>query len=182
MDEKALFSVIILHLYFHPYAFISLQSYLMLPLPSISLSLSLSPQIIANHHMQSISFASGGDPVSPINSVQISLWTFSVFSLCSRLTFLPSCCVSLSICLNTTHRTHCWFAVGFFFPTLNSLCSVISFSDSFFLFLFFSLSFMFFCPSSLSSNRLLLSSVGHSRVCSICGQRPCQPERWAETG
>lgn len=129
MDEKALFSVIILHLYLHPYAFISLQSYLMLPLPSISLSLSLSPQIIANHHMQSISFASGGDPVSPINSVQISLWTFSVFSLCSRLTFLPSCCVSLSICLNTTHCTHCWFAVGFFFFQLWTHCVLWSLSQ-----------------------------------------------------
>lgn len=41
---------------------------------SIRLHLFVSLQIIANHHMQSISFASGGDPVSPTS------FTFVFFS------------------------------------------------------------------------------------------------------
>lgn len=39
-------------------------------------SIPLSLQIIANHHMQSISFASGGDPVSHVLSLNISFYFF----------------------------------------------------------------------------------------------------------
>lgn len=78
---------------------------------SLSLPLSFSPQIIANHHMQSISFASGGDPVShptlsPSLLTQISLWTFSIFLQPAYPSFLSSVIVysyeyhSLQCCLD----------------------------------------------------------------------------------
>lgn len=46
----------------------------------------LSPpwQIIANHHMQSISFASGGDPVSGLGCFSHSCWKFLRQSPCFK--------------------------------------------------------------------------------------------------
>lgn len=111
MEERALFSVMIPHLSFHPHAFISLPTYFMSltcspsPSPSfsLSLSLSLSPQIIANHHMQSISFASGGDPVSQPNPVSQLKSHSRLFPSFFSQHALPPCLLSLSIALNTTH-------------------------------------------------------------------------------
>lgn len=105
------------HLSLHPHAFISLPTYfihphaLLLPLSSLSLSvcLSFSPQIIANHHMQSISFASGGDPVSHptlSRSAQISLWRFSILLQPAYPSFLSS--VIVYSC--EYHSLHCCLA------------------------------------------------------------------------
>jgi len=207
-EEKALFSVIIPHLSLHPHAFISLPTYFMSPTCSPSLlslflshSLSFSPQIIANHHMQSISFASGGDPVSHPKSAQISLWTFSIFLPPAYPSFLSSvivysydyhslhCCLA---CLQSSSKpdlitscylsfssvyvfNFCSFALSLSSPSLPSsyqpfypkpaLCPPIK----------------FFFPLPSSPNCLPLSSSGYGWVRSICGQRPSQPERWAET-
>lgn len=63
-----------------------LHSPLCSPLLSSPL-LPISPQIIANHHMQSISFASGGDPVShPTHTLSLS---FAAFPLSSSLPHSP---------------------------------------------------------------------------------------------
>lgn len=101
----------ILHLSLHPRAFISLPTYITSPTcsPSVSppslslLFLSFSPQIIANHHMQSISFASGGDPVSHQHSLSQLKSHSGLFPSFFSLHILPSCLLSLSIPMNTTH-------------------------------------------------------------------------------
>lgn len=75
-------------------------SFPLLGLPSVS------PQIIANHHMQSISFASGGDPVSHPSLFFSSNLTLAFFHLSSSFFMhaFPSCLKSLSI-MNTTYLT-----------------------------------------------------------------------------
>lgn len=96
-ENKALPSVMVRHLSLHPHAFISLPtcvtsptcSPLVFPLLSFPLSPFLfSPQIIANHHMQSISFASGGDPVSH-STLSISLSLSPSYSGFTHFLFLP---------------------------------------------------------------------------------------------
>lgn len=88
---------------------------------ALSLSLSLSclflyfffPQIIANHHMQSISFASGGDPVShPTHALSLSpsprlLSTPHLFHV-AYPSFLSSVIVS-SRAYHSVHLLPPWF-------------------------------------------------------------------------
>lgn len=105
------------HLSLHPHTFTShfphtprhpRALFLSLSLPLSSLFLYFSPQIIANHHMQSISFASGGDPVShpPTHTVSSSpplspfCSPFSIFS--SYISFLPVFLHCLFLCVSLT--------------------------------------------------------------------------------
>lgn len=113
VEGKALFPVTIPYLSLHLNAFISLPTYFIssmcspsLP-PVLSFFLSFfSPQIIANHHMQSISFASGGDPVS-CSTLCLSLslssdLTLAFFPFFFRLHVL-SCLKSSFVPLNFTY-------------------------------------------------------------------------------
>lgn len=106
VEEKALLSVMIPHLSHHPHTFISLPTYFMSPtcspsvsiFPPLSSFLSFSPQIIANHHMQSISFASGGDPVSHPTLSQLKSFHLSS----ARMSFLPVFCHCLFLWIPLT--------------------------------------------------------------------------------
>lgn len=145
MEERALFSVMIPHLSFHPHAFISLPTYFMSPTCSpspspsfsLSLSLSLSPQIIANHHMQSISFASGGDPVSQPNPVS-QLKSHSPFSIFLQ----PACSSSLPSVIVYCSEYHSLYCSLTGLPGLQSLLpDIISLLRIFSLFSLSSVSF-----------------------------------------
>lgn len=79
---------LVMSLYFHFHL-----SHFFLPSPhifslSIRLHLFVSLQIIANHHMQSISFASGGDPVSHTSFTLVFFLSCPSFSPASY--FSPS--------------------------------------------------------------------------------------------
>ncbi len=65
-------------------------------------SIPLSLQIIANHHMQSISFASGGDPVSHVLSLK---YLFLLLSLFTR--DVDHRCLFRRLSLSVGHLTNC---------------------------------------------------------------------------
>lgn len=105
------------------------------------LSYCLSPQIIANHHMQSISFASGGDPVS---HSQLNPTPF--FHLSSaRISFLPVFCHCLFLWMLLPPLLSCYFPSLPFQP----LASVMTYRQTqLWLNLFLLVLFKPFCPKT----------------------------------
>lgn len=136
-------------------------------------------------------------------SAQISLWPFSIFLQPAYPSFLSSvivcsyeyhslhCCLaglrSFSSKLDVVTSCHFSFSSMYvlnFCHALKTAAFALSLSSSFQPFYpkpalhFFVLSAF---PLPSSPNCLTLSPSGYGWIRSICGQRPSQPERWAET-
>lgn len=147
MEERALFSVMIPHLSFHPHAFISLPTYFMSPTcspspsPSFSLPLSFSLSFSTDNRQSSHAvhlfrlWRRPSESAKPCFSAEISLSPFSIF-------LQPACSSSLPSVIVYCSEYHSFYCSLTGLPGLQSLFpDIISLLRIFSLFSLSSVSF-----------------------------------------